>query len=553
VNKGFKSISIFSISLWAALILVLLLSPAAMGASSMTVSDNTDSGLLVVQNDVYKAVFGYKATAQNSYNRSGGNLVGLYYKSTDPLSSNNLVNVANYGDGRSTLMAGVGGTGMTHLYASDTLPGSTSTNRFADLIGDNNESGILSSKSVAYNADGSVSINFVFRVRNQNTGVEWYQVEKTWTADRNGRIGYVLKLSFLRSGYISEPTTVFKWDRRGGWTRFEKFGHDWLSAPSTGYMVSILGLDRADGLTWDSLNRFHPDLVRVAGSTKAPDITVESVGGFDALGSYQLGRSLFGSPANPTMEQSAYTNSSSTGYAMAWFSWWGGNPPVGSRYHFVNQGTSYTDSYSISLASMPSQLGGIPKISNVAVTGITKDGATLTWNTDIPSPSAVKYGVPNGSERTVSDASLVTNHSIHISGLNGSTSYNYRVVSGASTAVDGDGIIRTSVSRRNFNLQLSASDTKWSTYSDYQSRILTVSYTVVNSGADDAASLEITGDSSTSGVYTQNLPQAVGALAAGNSATFKVRYQVPVGVSIFNSSLTGMITDVDGDEYSYPD
>ena len=70
-----------------------------------------------------------------------------------------------------------------------------------------------------------------------------------------------------------------------------------------------------------------------------------------------------------------------------------------------------------------------PVISNVNVTG-TPPTATVAWDTDDASDSAVMYGTsPGVLDQQVTDAALVTSHSIDLPGLVGATSYYYKVSS----------------------------------------------------------------------------------------------------------------------------
>jgi predicted CXXCH cytochrome family protein len=74
------------------------------------------------------------------------------------------------------------------------------------------------------------------------------------------------------------------------------------------------------------------------------------------------------------------------------------------------------------------------------VSGITNRQATMTWTTDEASTSKVEYKKSSDSVYTaVSDAALVTEHSINISGLSGATNYDVKV-----TSVDAVGNISTS-------------------------------------------------------------------------------------------------------------
>ena len=72
-----------------------------------------------------------------------------------------------------------------------------------------------------------------------------------------------------------------------------------------------------------------------------------------------------------------------------------------------------------------------PVISAVAVAvGSGGNTATITWTTDEPANSQVEYGTDSNSlTLTASDATLVTSHSITLTGLTPATTYYYRVTS----------------------------------------------------------------------------------------------------------------------------
>ena len=86
-----------------------------------------------------------------------------------------------------------------------------------------------------------------------------------------------------------------------------------------------------------------------------------------------------------------------------------------------------------------------PVISNVQVSSITYNSALVTWVTDEPSTSLVRYGTsssswgnyPNSAENT----NLATSHSITLTGLSGGTTYYFRV---GSTDASGNGPTRSS-------------------------------------------------------------------------------------------------------------
>lgn len=71
-----------------------------------------------------------------------------------------------------------------------------------------------------------------------------------------------------------------------------------------------------------------------------------------------------------------------------------------------------------------------PVISNVASSSITTSSVIITWTTDELSNSTVNYSTTSGGAYSViRDASLVTSHSVSITGLTNNTQYFYRVIS----------------------------------------------------------------------------------------------------------------------------
>ena len=83
-----------------------------------------------------------------------------------------------------------------------------------------------------------------------------------------------------------------------------------------------------------------------------------------------------------------------------------------------------------------------PVISAVASSGITSNGATIAWTTNEASDSQVEFGTTASyGQSSLLDSSLVTGHSIGLSGLAASTVYHFRVRSrdgGGNLAVSGD-------------------------------------------------------------------------------------------------------------------
>src|SRR4030095_3815627 len=74
-----------------------------------------------------------------------------------------------------------------------------------------------------------------------------------------------------------------------------------------------------------------------------------------------------------------------------------------------------------------------PTISSRTATNITSSSAQVTWTTDEPATSRVEYGLTTayGSTTTL-DPTLLTAHSVAVTGLAANTTYNSRVRASAA-------------------------------------------------------------------------------------------------------------------------
>jgi len=96
--------------------------------------------------------------------------------------------------------------------------------------------------------------------------------------------------------------------------------------------------------------------------------------------------------------------------------------------------------------------GTAPVISNVVVTNITSNNATITWTTDEPADGQVEWGLTTayGSESMLV-TTLDTTHSVTLTGLIENTSYHFRIKSkdSAGNLVTGtDATFTSSVGRK---------------------------------------------------------------------------------------------------------
>jgi hypothetical protein len=123
----------------------------------------------------------------------------------------------------------------------------------------------------------------------------------------------------------------------------------------------------------------------------------------------------------------------------------------GTTYYFVaqstgaNGATGYSTTYSFTTTG--TAITGPPVISNVAVSGITNTSATITWTTDQASSSLVNYGTTTGyGSSSTLNTTLVTSHSVTLTGLKLGTTYDFDVVSanaGAMSSTSGNSTFMT--------------------------------------------------------------------------------------------------------------
>ena len=93
----------------------------------------------------------------------------------------------------------------------------------------------------------------------------------------------------------------------------------------------------------------------------------------------------------------------------------------------------------------------------------------------------------------------------------------------------------------------------WGSYADYVARELSVKMVVTNRSAYGAYGVAILTAGGTNGVTLSTpTPVALGDLAGGAKTSTILKYNVPIGVTKFNASLTGGASDVCGTSYTYP-
>ncbi|HSA16672.1 MAG TPA: fibronectin type III domain-containing protein, partial [Spirochaetota bacterium] len=93
----------------------------------------------------------------------------------------------------------------------------------------------------------------------------------------------------------------------------------------------------------------------------------------------------------------------------------------------ILSGCSLTDKTSISNDSTP------PVITGAQSSNPVNNGVRISWATDEPATSAVRYGTGADYGSSVEIPALVTDHAVYLSGLQADTEYHYMVASSDSS------------------------------------------------------------------------------------------------------------------------
>jgi RHS repeat-associated protein len=111
----------------------------------------------------------------------------------------------------------------------------------------------------------------------------------------------------------------------------------------------------------------------------------------------------------------------------------------GTQYHFRVKSKDAAGNLAVSQDFTFTTIS-LPIISGVTAGNITNTSATITWTTNEPADSRVQYGPTTSYGQLAQDLSLVTAHSLVLSGLAPGTQYHYRVMSGNAKglAITGD-------------------------------------------------------------------------------------------------------------------
>jgi hypothetical protein len=112
----------------------------------------------------------------------------------------------------------------------------------------------------------------------------------------------------------------------------------------------------------------------------------------------------------------------------------------GTTYYFVAQSTGANGatghSTTYSFTTTGTQTIAAPVISNVVATSVSNTSETITWTTDQVASSQVSYGLTTTyTLSSTLDPTLVTSHSVTLTGLTPGTAYDFDVMSANSSAV----------------------------------------------------------------------------------------------------------------------
>jgi hypothetical protein len=196
-----------------------------------------------------------------------------------------------------------------------------------------------------------------------------------------------------------------------------------------------------------------------------------------------------------------------------------------------------------------------PTISGVQAGSLSSSGATITWTTDEASDSLVEYGTTTayGSSSTL-NSTMVTTHSVALTGLSGSTLYHYRVKSKDSSgnlATSGDFTFTTAAAPAACPCSIWSSTATPATAATADNGAIEVGVKFRSDQAGYITGIRFYKGATNTGTHVGNLWSSTGALLA--TATFanetasgwqQVTFSTPVAVQANTTYVASYHTNV---------
>ena len=204
-----------------------------------------------------------------------------------------------------------------------------------------------------------------------------------------------------------------------------------------------------------------------------------------------------------------------------------------------------------------------PTISAPTVSNITTTSADIARTASEPATSKIVLSGSDGSSKTVNNTVLNANKTVTVTGLNPSVTYTGTLVAyddnaNASAAAPVSFTTASACTAGKPSLALNVPAPHWGSYADYVAGILSVDWTIHNTGTTAANLVTLTSVSNTNGItVSSGSPASYGSIAAGASAMRTIRYAgfVVGGYTVVGSWHTvnsGTAQDCAGTTYTYP-
>ena len=172
--------------------------------------------------------------------------------------------------------------------------------------------------------------------------------------------------------------------------------------------------------------------------------------------------------------------------------------------------TTCTGSFSVAISSPPADVNP-PTISSLTITDVSQTSVKITWTTDEAATSVVNYGTTASYGSTKSDSTLVTSHSVEVTGLSSNTTYHYSIQS-----ADADG--NSTETNDNTFVSSKASTTVTTT---------TTTTTTVTKTATDTSLPAVSITTDLSGVFSQS--PTISGKASDDVGVTQVEYSIDGG------------------------